>query len=834
MKTAILTITIIIFGLAFSTIAREGEIQLDPKQRPPLASDDSTQTPRISTEHNINKVGTFPYICGYASMEYPLGSYKRYISYIDFAFGGIIGTDTLVSGINWYELWPNDKPAEYRTILHTDVDEYGDAVSEQDFIIYCDDHTLYENDPSLREYMRDELTGRDHIPLYIDIKYKSYAWSYSYVEDIIFSEIEITNVGDQVIDNFYIGCESHPSVSSMFTSPFAPNDNMYGFLESYKLNYGCGYTDTINMVWQADNSGKSLIDPPTSLSGALGYFFLDHPSTGFRDLRYSFNWACTAPRYFDPPDWGPRLKSDPRNFHTGGNGYPIGDLNLYHIFSNGEIDYPRMFTLKISRSNPTWNFPPPELAYAIANSEDLGDIRLSYHVFYSMGPFYIYPGATITVPFAVVLGENFHTDKDNIDNLPYFPENYYKNLNFTDLVNNTQWARWIYDNPGYDTDGDGFAGKYQLCPIDSVYDGSQWSVTAVDTFFYEGDGIPDWRAAEPPPAPVYEVIPIQYGLKIRFNGSNSETKKDIFTRIADFEGYNIYMGRDERKTSLSIIASYDKYNFDKFVYDEEVGRYIVEDIPFTLERLQQLYGENFDPLYYSRTKPFIHPRFPDSLFFFRKHNFNASTFNISTPITKVFPDARDPRLVPPDSLRPDDYYRDSLFKFFEYEMIIEDLLPTVEYYLSLTAFDFGSPKSGLEALESSITGNMIRAYPLGENDHPDENDLNVYVYPNPYRIDDAYRDEGYEGRNRDDQPDFRVRAINFGNLPNKCTISIYSLDGDLVRRLDHDYLPGDPASHHDSWDMITRNTQMVVSGLYYWTVETDDGQTQMGKLVIIM
>ena len=37
------------------------------------------------------------------------------------------------------------------------------------------------------------------------------------------------------------------------------------------------------------------------------------------------------------------------------------------------------------------------------------------------------------------------------------------------------------------------------------------------------------------------------------------------------------------------------------------------------------------------------------------------------------------------------------------------------------------------------------------------------------------------------------------------------------------------------WNLITRNTQMAVSGIYYWTVEDDStGTVQVGKLVIIM
>ena len=34
--------------------------------------------------------------------------------------------------------------------------------------------------------------------------------------------------------------------------------------------------------------------------------------------------------------------------------------------------------------------------------------------------------------------------------------------------------------------------------------------------------------------------------------------------------------------------------------------------------------------------------------------------------------------------------------------------------------------------------------------------------------------------------------------------------------------------------MITRNTQMVTSGMYYWTVESETGEVQIGKFVVIM
>ncbi|KAA3633628.1 MAG: hypothetical protein DWP97_08810 [Calditrichaeota bacterium] len=156
----------------------------------------------------------------------------------------------------------------------------------------------------------------------------------------------------------------------------------------------------------------------------------------------------------------------------------------------------------------------------------------------------------------------------------------------------------------------------------------------------------------------------------------------------------------------------------------------------------------------------------------------------------------------------------------------------MEYYASVTAFDYGSPTRGLQPLESSKSFNMTDFHT--KNVYSEQQTDNIIVYPNPYRINANYRDAGLEGRNEEDRPDYRVRAINFLNIPNRCTISIYSLDGDLVRRLEHEAEPSDPNGHFASWDLITRNTEMVVSGLYYWVVESENGKTEIGKLVIIM
>ena len=170
-------------------------------------------------------------------------------------------------------------------------------------------------------------------------------------------------------------------------------------------------------------------------------------------------------------------------------------------------------------------------------------------------------------------------------------------------------------------------------------------------------------------------------------------------------------------------------------------------------------------------------------------------------------------------------------KYFEYQFDIDNLLPTIPYHVNVTAFDFGSPRCGLGALESPVTVGDQVAYPLTSVDRVEEENLKVYVYPNPYRIDADYEADGFENRDGILSKD-RMRRIHFANLPRVCKIYIYSLDGDLVRELDHNYPEDGPDAMHDSRNLITRNTQAAVSGLYYWVVESDQG-TQMGKFVII-
>ena len=776
------------------------------------------------------------------SCEYPKNSQSTYLFAGAFWIGAVVGRDTLVSvGADG---WSGVRE------FHPDMSPFGDmkkrsiqlasdegAVSEEDYIaVYAD--TMTEGVESDR--------GIPHTPINIEVTQASHAWSYSYAEDFVLFDYKIKNIGIRSLTEVYMGVYVDADVWNGGDDNSGAQDDICGFLYEFKDTLGtCEYVTDVFTAWIADADGD--FDKGTEQQPVPNVTATRIVRTPQKDMKVSFNWWIS-----DTPalDFGPRRKPLPgekfRDFRTGGLGTPMGDANKYYQLSNGEFDYSQCSTAVITQSDSVWMYPNPNLAARFARGEDTRYLL-------SFGPFDIDPGQTLPISFAYVGGENFHATGtvDNHDNLPYNPEAYYAGIDFSDLARNSNWADWIYDNPGIDTDGDGYFGEFTTCASDSQIIGydtivdsagtiiidTLWDDTAVDTLYIKGDGVPDFRGASAPPAPVFWLYPDTFTIRIRFNGLTSETTPDRFSNTIDFEGYRIYLGRDLRKESMMLMASYDIEDYNKWILtDANRDLWGLIDEPYSLQELKTLYGNNdddFDPMSSPRSNPYQQP--PDSLFFFEAQDYNVSRLGIDTPIEKIYPNQPYPSSIDPDSAQASELTEDGYLKYFEYEIVLRDLLPTVEWFVNVTAFDFGSPVTGLDPLESSRTNDADSTYANWDWDKVRQQDAKVYVYPNPYRIDGEYRARGLEGRNPSViRPENRTRVIHFANLPPKCTIRIFTLDGDLVREIEHDLDPANPQATHEEWNLITRNTQLVVSGLYYWTVDIPGGETQIGKLVVIM
>ncbi len=414
--------------------------------------------------------------------------------------GAIVGQDTLVSTAHdgWNiirEMWPDSFPAGSiirRSTLNSDPG----AVSEQDFIaVYYDTLTSPEYATS------DPVDGRPHIPLNLQIMEMSYAWSDPRARDLVIFEYFIKNIGENPLIQTYIGVHVDGDVGPRGMALPDCLDDISGFKKTVSSPQNCGFKDTVNLAWIADNDGRltSGAGCPDDfvLTAVTGMRLLRAPSDS---LKISYNWwtSNVNPDF----DFGPRrqgIAENPFRDFGGNLGTPGGDRNKYYVMGGGEVDYDQLFTA-VDHTSEGWLAPPLQAA----------NIATGTYTRYllSFGPFDIQPGEIVPIAMAYVGGENFHTNCRAFDSLfeAANPQAYNDQLNFSNFGLNAVMAGWIYDNPGIDTDGDGYYGKYRICAHDSILvvdtllypPESTYVYTSADTFYYEGDAYPDLKLPDTP------------------------------------------------------------------------------------------------------------------------------------------------------------------------------------------------------------------------------------------------------------------------------------------------------------------------------------------------
>jgi len=178
--------------------------------------------------------------------------------------------------------------------------------------------------------------------------------------------------------------------------------------------------------------------------------------------------------------------------------------------------------------------------------------------------------------------------------------------------------------------------------------------------------------------------------------------------------------------------------------------------------------------------------------------------------------------------------------WYHYRKRISGLKTGFKYYAAVTAYDIGDDQ--IESLESGITQNLAQTVPAPS---PGESaGRKVTVFPNPYKV-EAQWDAGRLVRDH---------YLWFANLPQKCTIRIFTLSGDLVKEVAFDGATYDGSSARGlydpsselttgapslsgslyAWDMITDQGQSAASGLYLFAVQDEaSGEVQRGKFLVV-
>jgi len=205
--------------------------------------------------------------------------------------------------------------------------------------------------------------------------------------------------------------------------------------------------------------------------------------------------------------------------------------------------------------------------------------------------------------------------------------------------------------------------------------------------------------------------------------------------------------------------------------------------------------------------------------------FDSAANGVSFDTGFEFVELSEPVTFPGDTIQ---YY---------YKYTLTNLLNGWQYLFAVSAFDEGDPENNLDILESSPLANFQRILP--GTPASEDPDVQIGVYPNPY-----YGNAIWDGSSE------RLRKIYFFNLPSDCEITIYTLSGDIVKKIQHTstsnssevrwfetYAPEGKqkfAGGEHAWDLLTDNEQAIATGMYLFTVKNNNsGDIKTGKFLVI-
>ena len=144
------------------------------------------------------------------------------------------------------------------------------------------------------------------------------------------------------------------------------------------------------------------------------------------------------------------------------------------------------------------------------------------------------------------------------------------------------------------------------------------------------------------------------------------------------------------------------------------------------------------------------------------------------------------------------------------------------YSYSVTVEDIDGLESGKTFLPSdkSVAENTAEIRPV---DAPEQSVNDIKVVPNPYIVSASWERK----RLGDPLLGEPVRDLSFTNLPDECTIKIFTLDGDLVKTIEHSNGTGTAF-----WDIRSEYNQLISTGIYFYHISSKYGE-KIGKFAIV-
>jgi len=765
------------------------------------------------------------------------------------------------------------------------ADEDGYPVSEQDFVSYYYDYSPFENgnpDPD-RDYSSD-AGGNMHIPLNIRVRQMSYQWSYDYIKNLVYVEFNITNMNEQ--DTLFdcamgIYMDSDVGPQSFGAGTIAPDD-----ISSYVPGEGFEFAYT----YDADQDGglttgyvgsRVCTPDPEELEFACWIWDVSWGPDDWQPLQYA---TTTSPKTANEkywlltgrnpdPTYAVDIREDP-TYQIVNSPNGIDTRYLFGFYGaqphtgdtdeEGDLGYGIDDYLEIDSDGiyfKRWNLPPGrtmKIVIAVFPGDSVFDLSKTAE----FAKFIYGDAQTLTTVVEPDIFPHYQAPEP-----PAFPNMY------AGLINDGNMLDLYWDNVSeYTIDGD-------FVPQSNV--GWQEIAPGLDSYVAEADtsGMPE------------RFLPSVYGID---NINATVNPWTAFKLRHDFQGYTLYgrsgSGSQEdwiekgKWDKIESTIDIDDYNVNEgsssFVnYKGEIGvdtslpnsRQISETdenyyhlnefyelVQFDMVEDDVVFGEHIYD--YAKTQETALEvaglqNWSDN----EKALYFANQDLLNLPNGKgeeIYLELFSKNLIPLEGFISDNII-DSLEIISDirvkrlsrryYNKIISHPPKGIEYYVAMTTWDRGYPSENILSLESGrdAEANMKILFP-GPTAKSDME--NIYVVPNPY-----IGQSKFDGRREDDFTGDRSRRIWFVNVPEDCTIKIYTLAGDLVDKVIHHGSEGEDiitigaalnkdklkksditATGMASWDLLSHNDQIIAAGVYLFSVKDhESGDIKVGKFVII-
>ncbi len=617
-----------------------------------------------------------------------------------------------------------------------------------------------------------------HNPLGIMVRQESYQWEEDRFDDFVGINYWITNVGNDVLEDIFIGFFADCDAGSRETENYY-EDDATGFHSNRAFCTNLG-TIAMDVAYTYDADGDD-----GNTTGYFGVLFLGHTTDPTGE---------SAPERVSIHAYANFAGS--QSFEESGD--PETDFQRYQLLS----------TRIIERDAP---------------------VPRDYRMLLSAGPFNeLLPGSTLVFQVAFVIGEGLRGLELNASAAQLTYNGAWFDLDqdpFTGVAGREtpvpgpitisvdtcreetraprEWQRreplWINND----------------CADEALARIACNFTDADSNMFMTGVGGKEsqihWIVGTAPPPPSMRIDANSGAGIVVYWDNFSETVPDVKTLDYDFEGYRLWRADEWGRPIGTTARTGPSHDLWKLLFQTDVINNLGEDTGLNLHRYE--------------------PLVPNIMTAARRDDLVRAMVEH----LQEFPGADPP--CPPgvtnavcDTLGTLAGWQLGLSSGRQYYRYIDRSVHLGRpYFYSVTALDHvqdeqghlatgkaGDPASNFTFVEPRSSAQSDYAYQPGE----------IYVVPNP-----ATAESMAPWRLAPNNADPTGIKVEFRNLPrSRGTIRIYTVSGDLVVDLPFD---GSAGNGTVEWDLVSRNGQEVTSGIYLFSVRADGFDRKIGKFAVI-